>query len=300
MRERTPLLFLSDSISSTSGLGRITRDLATRTHQYCSDVFEVATVGYGGPGSRKFPFPEYHLHSVKDWLCAELPSKITGNKDFLPHGIDTTVFNPRDRKESKKAFREGGFQGLSDDSMLIGIVATNQARKNWQLGIETCKILLDRGVDVRLWCHTDILDRYWRLPNLIVDYGLTGRAACTVTRFTDEQMAVMYSACDVTLGIGPEGFGYPIAESLACGTPCVTGSYGAQAEFTPEFMQIEPIAHYYENPFCSKRPVYNARHWADFAQQVAGTPASLPDHVNWSAGKLWPLWQSWLRKGLLK
>jgi glycosyltransferase involved in cell wall biosynthesis len=384
MRERTPLLFLSDSISSTSGLGRITRDLATRTHQYCSDVFEVATVGYGGPGSRKFPFPEYHLHSVKDWLCPELPeiwsdfvgdregilfsiwdlsrlywlgipaqcpipflrkwvetakmkkwtyhaidaegpngklsskiaetmkgfdrvldysafsSKITGNKDFLPHGIDTTVFNPRDRKESKKAFREGGFQGLSDDSMLIGIVATNQARKNWQLGIETCKILLDRGVDVRLWCHTDILDRYWSLPNLIVDYGLTGRAACTVTRFTDEQMAVMYSACDVTLGIGPEGFGYPIAESLACGTPCVTGSYGAQAEFTPEFMQIEPIAHYYENPFCSKRPVYNARHWADFAQQVAGTPASLPDHVNWSAGKLWPLWQSWLRKGLLK
>ena len=140
----------------------------------------------------------------------------------------------------------------------MGIVATNQARKNWQLGIETARILLDRGHDLRLWIHTDVIDRYWSLGNLIVDYGLVGRAAITITRFTDEQLAWMYSACDVTLGIGPEGFGYPIAESLACGVPCIVGSYGAQAEFVPKEMQLDPNAYFYEGAFCSKRPVHDA------------------------------------------
>ena len=88
-------------------------------------------------------------------------------------------------------------------------MATNQTRKNWQLGIATARILLDRGHDVRLWCHTDVLDRYWSIPNLIVDYGLQNRVAVTTQRFTDAQLASMYSACDVTLGIAPEGFGLP-------------------------------------------------------------------------------------------
>ena len=86
-----------------------------------------------------------------------------------------------------------------------------------------------------------MIDRYWSLGNLIVDYGLVGRAAITVSRFTDEQLAWMYSACDVTLGIGPEGFGYP---SWLSRWPAVfrvfVGSYGAQAEFVPREMQATP------------------------------------------------------------
>ena len=35
----------------------------------------------------------------------------------------------------------------------MGIVATNQARKQWALGIQTAKLLLDRGLDVRVWAH---------------------------------------------------------------------------------------------------------------------------------------------------
>lgn len=384
----TPILFLSDAVSCSSGLARITRDLATRLHANCSDAFEVASVGYGGPGSRDIPFKEYHVHSVDNWLVPELPaiwedwtqgregilmtiwdasrlywlgmpqlcphphlrkfaerkdvkkwlygaidaegpngklshriaetykgfdrvidysafsSKITGNPVHLPHGIDTKVFYPRDHKQARELFINQGFHGLKPDSLLVGIVATNQARKNWQLGIETCKILLDRGHDLRAWCHTDVTERYWSIGNLIVDYGLVGRAAVTVDRFTDEKLAWMYSACDVTLGIGPEGFGYPIAESLACGVPCICGSYGAQAEFAPPDMRIEPIAHFYEGAFCSKRPVHDPERWASLAELHAqrrkqtATASLLPERVDWNGTTLWPAWEKWFREGV--
>jgi glycosyltransferase involved in cell wall biosynthesis len=389
-----PILFLSDAVSCSSGLGRITRDLATRLHEHCGDVFDVASAGYGAAGSRKVPFKEYHLTSVDNWLVPELPeiyddwcqgregvlfcawdmsrlywlgipqmcpiphlrkfaerkdvkkwaypaldaegpngklshriaqtykgfdrvidyssfsSKITGNPDHLPHGIDTTVFYPRPHAEARQKFIQNGFQGLTPDSLLIGIVATNQARKNWQLGMETCRILLDRGHDVRVWYHTDTIDRYWSIGNLIVDYGLQGRAAVTLQRFTDEQLAWNYSACNVTLGIAPEGFGYPIAESLACGVPCICGSYGAQAEFVPKGMQVDPIAYFYEGAFCSKRPVHAPGMWADRVEQMLRTYNSpqgshgiymspaCPSAVDWNGPELWPAWRSWFLEGL--
>lgn len=377
------ILFLSDAVSCTSGLGRITRDLALRVHRHLGDVLEVATVGYGGPGSVTIPFKEYHLHDIKNWLVPELPaiwndfvgqdegilmsiwdlsrlywlglpqtcpvpflrkwvetarmkkwtyhaidaagpngklsnhiaetmkgfdrvidysafsSRITGNEEHLPHGIDTSVFYPRYHDEARQKVIQNGFQGLGKDSLLIGIVATNQTRKNWQLGMETCRILLDQGHDVRLWAHTDVLDRYWSIGNLIADYGLVGRVAVTLDRFTDEQMAWMYSACDITLGIGPEGFGYPIAESLACGVPCIAGSYGAQAEFVPNPMQVDPVGYFYEGAFCSKRPVHEAAKWATRVSMVLDKKYSgklLPPSVEWDT--LWPSWESWFREGL--
>lgn len=382
---RKKLLFLSDAVSCTSGLGRIARDLAIRVHRDLGEVYEVAAVGYGGPGSVSIPFHEYHLHDVNNWLVQELPtvwgdfvgdqegilmcvwdlsrlywlglpqicpapnlrrwveemrrsgkfklwtyhaidaegpngklshriaetmkgfdrvmdysafsSKITGNPDHLPHGIDPQIFYPRDHKECREGFIKGGFQGLKTNSLLIGIIATNQARKNWQLGVETCRVLLDRGHDVMLWAHTDIMDRYWSIGTLVADYGLQSRVAITNQRFTDDQMCRMISACDVTLGIGPEGFGYPIAESLACGVPCICGSYGAQAEFAPKPMQVDPIAFYYEGAYCSKRPVHDATKWAIRVEMNLGKRTSLPEKINWDGPTLWSAWKEWFKKG---
>ena len=385
MPDKVPILFLSDSVSCTSGLGRITRDLATRLHNHHSDMFDVASVGYGAAGSRLVPFKEYHLHSVDKWLVPELPevwddwaqgrkgilmcvwdmsrmywlgapqtstmphlrhfaerkdvskwayhaidaegpngklphriaetmkgfdrvidysefsSQITENPMWLPHGIDTSVFHPKPKQEARAGFAQSGFIGLTPDTFLIGVVATNQARKNWALAMQVAKGLIERGINVRLWAHTDIMDRYWSIGNLIVDYGLQGRVAVTNGRFTDDQMAAMYSACDITLGIGPEGFGYPIAESLACGTPCFVGTYGAQAEFTPHEYQVEPIGYYYEGAYCSKRPIHNPERWIRRILAWKGLNARapqsfLPGRINWD--NLWPEWSKWFLAGV--
>lgn len=59
-----PLLILGDSVTSKSGLGRITRDLATRIHETMQDTFRVATIGYGGTGSCKLGFQQYFIHEI--------------------------------------------------------------------------------------------------------------------------------------------------------------------------------------------------------------------------------------------
>ena len=232
---------------------------------------------------------------------SEFSSQITGNPQHLPHGIDTTVFKPYPRSEMRKMFADQGFRSLTDDALLIGIVATNQVRKNWALGMQTARVLLDRGHDVRVWAHTDMISRYWDIGHLVRDWGLADRVAVTTIRFTDDVMAKLFSACDVTLGIGPEGFGYPIAESLACGVPCICGSYGAQAEFVPKLMQIDPIAYYYEGAFCSKRPVHSPEAWASRVEKILKNNYAhsiLPVKVDWSQSELWAAWEKWFREGL--
>ena len=385
-----PLLFVSDSITANTGLARIARDLATRVHDHLGDVFRVGTAGYGGTGSRRFPWPDYHFNEVNNWLLPELPaiaddfaggdelivmyvwdasrlywlgvpemcpmphlrmfaerkdvkkwiygaidaegpngklpklisdtykgfdrvldysafsSKITGNSDHLPHGVNTYVFKPYPKRESRATLAARGFTGLTQDTFLIGIVGTNQARKNWPLGFQTAKILLDRGLNVRVWAHTDSVDRYWSIGGLVADYDLANRVAVTTSRFTDEEMAQMYSACDCCLGIAPEGFGFPIAESLACGVPVVCGSYGGQADFVPKAMQVDPIAYYHEGAFCSKRPVHEPEKWATIA--VRNIPfdnggddeckAELPECIDWNGPTLWPSWEKWFRAGV--
>jgi glycosyltransferase involved in cell wall biosynthesis len=230
--------------------------------------------------------------------------RVTGNTEHLPHGIDTSVFHPYDRIESKRQFRELGFQNLNDDDFLVGIVATNQPRKDWALGIQTCRILLDRGVNVKVWCHVDVLDRHWSLPNLIADYGLGGRVTITDANFKDEQLAKFYSACDLTLSIGlGEGFGYPTYEALACGTPVVAGDYCGSEWLNPNLL-VSPKAYRYEGPYSCKRPIYDPEDWAALAEAFnpwdtapfLAVDFPLPAELDWK--NLWPKWQQWFMEGL--
>ncbi|HEY3620764.1 MAG TPA: glycosyltransferase [Candidatus Sulfotelmatobacter sp.] len=379
------LLLVSDSASCHSGLGRITRDLATRIHADLPE-FEVATAGFGGPGNKDFGWPEYHFHELNNFMPPELPmicqdfagdeelivlciwdpsrlrwfanpdqcpmpmmrqwlkvanirkwiyapidaegpngklsvrlqeslagfervlnyskwsAGVTGYPDFIPHGLDTEAWRPRDKSEAKKVLGELGFHGLKETDFLVGMVATNQARKNYALGIQTCRILLERGLDVKVWVHIDSLERHWNIISLVEDYGLQGRVMITTSNFTDMQMRYMYSACNVTLGIGlGEGFGYPIFESMLCGTPCVHGNYGGAAEHLPSWMKVDPIpyAWFYESPYCNKRPVYLPEQWAAKAEEAAENP-DIADinalELDWS--KVWPKFKSWLKAGL--
>jgi glycosyltransferase involved in cell wall biosynthesis len=139
--------------------------------------------------------------------------------DWRPHGIDTSVFYPRHYRAARNGFgqrinaktQKGKWMVIPTDACMVGIIATNQARKDFGLGIQAVAKLRESRT-VYLWIHTDILERYWSLPALIHDYGFDyDKVVITENMpFSDEQMAWCYSACDMTLGIGAgEGFGYP-------------------------------------------------------------------------------------------
>lgn len=408
MKQPIPLLLISDAVSSTTGLGRITRDLAVRIHEHLGDVYRVGTYGIGGQGSRHLGFQQYHAESLDNWVLTGLPevwedfagdehgivftiwdaSRLgwlsqpsiqcdnpllklflmkppfkkwgyfpidaegpngklpypiqqvlagfdrrlaygkwaaevvdrslampEGTTDYLPHGIDSSVFYERNRRSARAFFpsRTGaidlhGKQAsiIQNNEILIGIVATNQSRKDWALGIETCAILA-KNHNVRLWIHTDVYERNWSIPALIIDFGLVDRTVTSTGFLADDRMAQAYSACDITLGIGlGEGFGFPCMESLFCGTPCLHGDYAGAPEWMlgghthgysrqeDEPLLVKPIAYRYEGIYSCKRPVFAAQDWADKAERLIGKRMNHNGEIDWN--ELWPRWCNWFRE----
>lgn len=221
----------------------------------------------------------------------------------IPHGIDATVFRPRDKTEARATFGEklalktqaDKWVAIPDKHLLVGIVATNQARKDFGLGIATIAEIA-RTRDVTLWIKTDELERHWHIPGLLNDFGILKNVIISTHEHTDEQMSWAYSASDVTLGIGnAEGFGYPIFESLACGTPCIHGDYGGAAEHLPDNMKIPAVIYKLEGIYNTYRGVHDPVIWAAAAQQDFGK-VSLPEHLDWT--NLWPRWEKWFKDGL--
>ena len=184
---------------------------------------------------------------------------------------------------------------------IIGIVATNSARKDWGLAFETCVELKRRGVNLGIWAHTDVFQKHWDLVGMANEFGLANRVIFTNGFLSDEVMAMAYSGCDVTLGIGSsEGWGLPLAESLACGTPVCQGSYGGATQFVPKEFQVKPVGFKWAGgPYNARYPVFSAVDWADKVQQILGYKQSLslldPQYC-W--GNLWPRWEKWFLEGI--
>ncbi len=391
----TPLLLISDSPAGSTGLGRITRELATRIQHRIPDVFRVATLGYGSQHSSRLPFTQYHIRSmgpgrelydlpevvndffqqdsgivmavwnpgwldwlahpecltgeeneplkqlltcgkVKRWIYAPIdaegpqgmPSEIRDIlsgfdrrlfyaswaadlydraterqqiSEHLPHGIDDHVFHPRDRKVARESFmpRVARINAgpLADDMMLVGAVATNTPRKDWPLAFETVAELVKRGHNAFLWAHTDSFYKEYDFNNLTHAFDLDRRVILTRHYLSSDKLAWAYSACDVTLGIGSgEGFGYPLAESLACGVPVIHGNYAGGVEIVPSEILVDPIAWRHEGLYCHKRPIFSAGDWAFAAAGLAGKTFALHPSFNWEY--LWPRWAEWLKKGI--
>jgi glycosyltransferase involved in cell wall biosynthesis len=267
----------------------------------------------GGPND-KLTFPLQQILKGSDRILAygkwgaEIVDRTMGLPDgttqFLPHGIDTEVFYERDRAWSRKTFvsytKACTLMGnladrVKSDEVLISIVATNQARKDFALGIETVA-LLSKTHNVRLWVKTDVAERHWSIPALLLDFGVADRAMITIGDLTDDELARAYSASDLVLGIAPEGFGYVHVESLSCGTPCIVGSYGGGAELVPSEMRVNPVAFRYESIWSCKRPVYNPLDWTIKANEWIGRRATMDSRYDWKVN--WIGWDKWLREGV--
>lgn len=192
-------------------------------------------------------------------MVLENSLSMDGAIEFLPHGINMERFQPRDGKAVKVGMK------LPSTSKLVGVVMTNQERKDWGLAFEVISLLVQKIPDIQVWCKTDSVDRYWDMRALAYDFGVWNNVNVDLTYLTDQDMSFMYSACDCTFlpSLG-EGFGYPIVESLACGTPCVHGYYAGGAELVPNLSWlVKPIGYRYETRYNCRRPVYSAVDWVE-------------------------------------
>ena len=222
--------------------------------------------------------------------CDDMPgSKIHMVKpkvpEYIPHGIDTSIFYPRPVRKSLEKI-EAIFGHSSKDILLIGCVATNQDRKDFATLFKTLRAFLDSGREARVWLHTDAIVRNWDLHAIMADLKLQGKFAVTLG-LTNDELAEYYSACDVTIGPGlGVGFGFPIFEAIACGTPCFHVNYGGAPEFfvNKEHL-INPVAYRHEKVYNSCRPVLNHLDFVDAIEKHGNIKPILNPRLDWN--NLW-------------
>jgi len=192
------------------------------------------------------PIPPPVMHAIRHawWPIAYAPNGTLAmdaaglHPLYASHAYDPAVFKPGDREEARKRL------GWPQDKQIVATVAVNRgglpSRKAWpQLMDAMGQVRRAMGEDAPLWyCHTYICkDGYEggvNLEMLSQQHGLTGgvffpdQAIYRYGGFDEQYLAAVYQAADLLLAVSVgEGFGVPILEAQACGTPALVGRWTA-------------------------------------------------------------------------
>ena len=158
---------------------------------------------------------------------------------YVPHGIDTNIFKPYDKAESRKML------GIPEDAYLVGMVAANKgnpSRKAFAEQIAAFLGLKNKHPEAVLYLHThngeNGQNQSVNLPEFLAGLELVLNKDvffCNQHQyqlaFSDDYMARAYSAMDVLMNVSyGEGFGIPIIEAQACGTPVIVGDWTSMGE----------------------------------------------------------------------
>lgn len=155
-----------------------------------------------------------------------------GDYSIVPLGVDTSIFYPRDKAESRA---EIFGDNLPSNAFLVGVVGRNQPRKRLDLTIEyfsewvrTCGVS-----DAYLYLHVAPTgERSCDIRSLITYHGLKGRVIINepeVGMGNDESlMPKVYSSLDVHMTQSQaEGWHLPTLEAMACGVVCLVPDHSA-------------------------------------------------------------------------
>lgn len=160
------------------------------------------------------------------------------NPVYCPHGIDTDVFTPpEDREELRRVI------GFTEDDFVIGINGANNDAIRKALPeqmLAFARFHADHP-DALLALHTGVHQEGGQdLEALAENLGITDRVrAVDQYRYhggmvSPAELANWYGAIDVLSACAfGEGFGLPIIEAQACGTPVITTDASSMPEINP-------------------------------------------------------------------
>lgn len=157
---------------------------------------------------------------------------------YVPHGVDTQAFAPMNRNEARERL------GWPLDAFMVGMVAANNGmpcRKAYPQSFQAFARFAAETPNARLYVHC-VGQRGERQGvnlhecaelNGIYERVLWSDEYKGMLGYDDEYMRCAYNGMDVLLACSlGEGFGVPILEAQACGTPVITGDWSAMSEIT--------------------------------------------------------------------
>jgi glycosyltransferase involved in cell wall biosynthesis len=143
------------------------------------------------------------------------------------HGVDP-VYSPRESDIRART-------GIPDDAFVVMVnaanIGTTPPRKAWSENIHALAMFMHRHPDVYAYLHTDIARPGEALQVPHERLRIASQVRLRGGFIDAPEMAALYSASDVLLATSKgEGFGVPVIEAMACGTPSIVSDFSAQPE----------------------------------------------------------------------
>lgn len=171
---------------------------------------------------------------------------------YIPHGFDTDVFSPGDKRAARDRF------GIPHEAFLVTTVAANKGypcRKGWPELLEAYAIFHKRHPESLLYLHTTNMPfgsggdginvkQYLKFLGVPANAFMMVNEADLALGVPDEHLVQFYRASDVFLlpSMG-EGFGMTIPEAQACGCPVIVQDCSATAELCVNGIKLKPLQH---------------------------------------------------------
>lgn len=178
---------------------------------------------------------------------------------YVPHGVETKVFKPMPQKKARARFG-----GCDEDTFLVGIVAANKgqpSRKAFDQQIRAFAEFNRRHPKSMLYLHTDFEGKNMgeNISDIIQRAGIPPKCIGRPEAYKydrglidDDYMVGIYNTFDVLMNASKgEGFGIPILEAQACGTPVIVTDFSSMPElcFGGWKVPSSDVMHTYQNSY---------------------------------------------------
>lgn len=151
------------------------------------------------------------------------------------HGVDTDIFKPVNMSLARRQIH------LPEDSFIVGMVARNQYRKRFDIMCQGFTEFAKNKPEAKLYLHTAPKDVGFDIADLVRQFDLSGKLIITkdlvspASGVSEKALNLIYNSFDVNclISLG-DGFGLPVAESMAAGCPQVVSGHSCLRELVED------------------------------------------------------------------